>query len=161
MIKTRVVIPCYWLWYLYYGNYWSRKRCLMMFTQHSVIINNYRMIKRLSPTHDQVIVYMIPANQRVLKWSSPTIVSAVQCWKFGTEYQRSMKSAQIFYGLFSIQQVEVFKTLNFGLVKMPKRNTPPGTDPECSRSHYILVLSTSYLAVHSIYVLDFCHCYLP
>jgi hypothetical protein len=33
-----------------------------MITQHSVIINNYRMIKRLSPVHAQVIVCMIPAN---------------------------------------------------------------------------------------------------
>jgi hypothetical protein len=28
----------------------------MMITQHSVLINNYRMIKKLSPAHAQVIV---------------------------------------------------------------------------------------------------------
>ena len=39
----------------------------MMITQHSVIINNYRTIKRVSPAHAQ----MAPASQRSFK----TIVS--------------------------------------------------------------------------------------
>jgi hypothetical protein len=93
-----------------------------MITRHSVIINNYRMIKRLSPTHAQVIVctILIPANHRVLNdhvgRSCRTIFDAVQCRKFGTEYQRSMKSAQShhFMACFQFKQVEVFKTLHFG-----------------------------------------------
>jgi hypothetical protein len=37
----------------------------MMITQHSVIINNYRMIKKLSPAHAQLIVCMIPPIKEV------------------------------------------------------------------------------------------------
>jgi hypothetical protein len=37
----------------------------MMITQHSVIINNYRMIKKLCPAHSQAIVSLYDtANQR-------------------------------------------------------------------------------------------------
>ena len=82
----------------------------MTITQHSVIINNYRMIKKLSPAHAQVFVSMIPPIKR------NTIFDAVQCRKFGTEYQRSMGSAQNhhFMVCFQFKQVKVFKTLHFG-----------------------------------------------
>ena len=62
---------------------------------------------------------MIPTIKEVWKWlcrTVGTIFDAVQCRKFGTEYQRSMKSAQThhFMACFQFKHVEIFKTLHFG-----------------------------------------------
>ena len=133
----------------------------MMITQHSVIFNNYRMIKKLAPAHAQAIVCMIPPIKEVFKWSCLTIFDAVQCRKFGTEYQRSMGSAQNhhFMVCFQFKQVKVFKTLHFG----PMHNLS-----KCRNETYPLMLpqqrSPSIYRnsdISTFYIYWLYHCYLP
>jgi hypothetical protein len=80
----------------------------MMITQQSAIINNYRMIKKLSPARAQVFVCMIQCTANQKKYD--LLCNAVQCRKFGTEYRRSLESAQNhhFMVCFQFKQVKVF-----------------------------------------------------
>jgi hypothetical protein len=77
----------------------------MMITQHSVIINNYRMIKRLSPAHAQ----MTPANQRSFKTivSDDLVGRSLMLFRVENLIRISKKygvsSNSSFNGLFSIQ----------------------------------------------------------
>ena len=68
----------------------------MMITQHSVIINFYRMIKRLSPAHVQVIVSFQEKSQRTCY---------VSMWEFAD---------------FSITQAYVFWKIAFKLTQIQK-----------------------------------------
>jgi hypothetical protein len=77
----------------------------MMITQHSVIINNYKMIKRLSPAHTQ----MAPANQRSFKRiiSDDLVGRSLMLFRVENLVQISKKygvsSNSSFNGVFSIQ----------------------------------------------------------
>jgi hypothetical protein len=77
----------------------------MMITQLSVIINNYRMIKRLSPAHAQ----MAPAKQRSFKTivSDDLVGRSLMLFRVENLVRISKKygvsSNSSFNGLFSIQ----------------------------------------------------------